>query len=280
MVLRKLFSPEHPSQISDSVISSSRQHLEWCSEPALGGSSPNHGHRATHLFQINEFLWTRLRLDRIRSIHLARSITRRRRLITNTHTGPRMNSFFKNSPLKASQKIIMGNILVESSLLGFAFVPVHCFTSPRPNLVLNQNYFVDSECHLKFVFNHAIMRFFFPLSVSVQYHTMLALMDALGDFWNISRHKWKLKRFRDKNFLIVLLQHCPRWVSIENGRIREMMNEVRQPTVIMLRRSTKRNKQKMRSWVLRPATLLPWLDYVCFPLHVKFDIPAKHKNWS
>lgn len=52
-------------------------------------------------------------------------------------------------------QIIMG-ILVRFFCFAFrAFIVSH----PIPNLVLNQNYFVDSECHLKFVFNHAMCAF-------------------------------------------------------------------------------------------------------------------------
>jgi hypothetical protein len=57
----------------------------------------------------------------------------------------------------------MGNIPVEFSLLGFAFVPVHCFTSGlRPNLVLNQNYFVDSEMSFKICLQSRDHALFFP----------------------------------------------------------------------------------------------------------------------
>lgn len=61
-------------------------------------------------------------------------------------------------------QIIMGKFFFFSSA-ACHLNDIHCLQL-IPNLVLNQNYFVDSKCHLKFVFNHAMCaRFGLNLSI-------------------------------------------------------------------------------------------------------------------
>lgn len=134
----------------------------------------------THPFQINEFLLTlgiqalKMNLDNFFwSIIYKRLINR----------GGNMNSFFK----KRFRSNNYGNF---RSVLLLRLPSFSIVSHPIPNLVLNQNYFVDSECHLKFVFNHAMCAFS-DLNLSI-ITSNVALMEF---FSGSSRSMRELKRF-------------------------------------------------------------------------------------
>lgn len=76
------------------------------------------------------------------------------------HTQNMNSHFIFSEEWKEIFQIIMGNILLGSVSLSRFVCLLHCLRfAPIPNLVLNQNYFVDSKCHLKFVFHHAMCAF-------------------------------------------------------------------------------------------------------------------------